>query len=393
VALSLSASQRAAYRFLKHRAQDAQSFTAADIESVAGWKPGSFATYKTKHLRGFITTVGKGRFRVETRFLRVTEEQFADTVGQSRKTLARFRRAIVHAIVTYEFLLPLTNERKLREALDELFYREPLELRAKEIGRAALGKIIPDELGESDEAYIARVVDRVGSLLGGYSIGHVSGRFRAGPLLSYADAAQVVAKRGRYLVDETTAVVRFILPIAASKVVHGPDFTIAANPIAPANISTHIDTARELFIAFFVESAIIGIHGEDEIWFLESSPSGERLYVLERDAATAMKVRQHGGRQLALIEASDSLDTWLRQSGYREIADKIENIESKWRANDLKTRRNWWVVLAGDLSGNPREVAGERFPIISSIRRRQGLPPARGGLSRASERPLPPRDA
>src|SRR5579885_3595053 len=122
--MSLSESQRAAHRFLRQRADDGNTFTAADVEKVAGWKPGSFSTYRTKHLRDYVSRAGKQRFKVSPRFLRMTEEQFAEIVGQSRKTVARFQRAIVHAAVRYEFLLPLTNERRLREALDELFYRE-----------------------------------------------------------------------------------------------------------------------------------------------------------------------------------------------------------------------------------------------------------------------------
>lgn len=192
--MSLSGAQRAAYRFLRQRADDGNGFTAADIELVAAWKPGSFSTYRTKHLRDYVSRVGKARFRVGPRFLRMTEDQFAEIVGQSRKTIALFQRAVVHAAVKYEFLLPLTNERRLREALDELFYREPLEQRAREIGREALVKILPSKDGESDKAYFTRVADRVGSLLAGYSIGHVDGRFRAGPLLTYADAAEVVAE-------------------------------------------------------------------------------------------------------------------------------------------------------------------------------------------------------
>ena len=392
--LSLTEAQRAAYRFLRQRATDGDSFTAANIESVAGWREGAFSTYKTKHFKGYLTRAGKGKYKVEPRFLRVTEEEYAEIVGQSRRTVARFRRTVVHSAVRYEFLLPLTNERKLREALDELFYREPLELRAREIGRGALSQIVPADDGEADEAYYARIVDRVGSLLGGYSIGHVDGRFRASPLLTYSGAAEVLAKRGRYLVDETTAVVRFILPILESQVVHGATFAIGSERSPSRDVSAHVDVARQLFIAFFVESVILGIHEEDEIWFLESGPMGERLYVLERETpkpkqrSTTRKLEPAAG-QLNLPQIGGSLDAWLRQNDYREVADKIAGIMSTWKANGVKTRRNWWDVLAGDQQGNPREVAGVQFPIIAAIRSRQGLPPATGALSRRNEKPPP----
>lgn len=393
--MGLTEAQRAAYRFLRQKAGDGTTFTAADLERVAGWKRSAFDTYKAKHLRDYIS--GRGTFSVHPKFFRVTETEFAEIVGQSRTFVARFRHVVVHTAVRYEFLLPLTNERRLREALDELFYRETLEWRAKEIGREELSQIIPAQTGETDEGYYRRVAERVGSLLGGYSIGHVHGRFRASPLLTYEEAARVLADRGRYLVDETTAVVRFIMPIVASRQVQGATFDVGAAP-PPGDISRHVDIARRLFIAFFVESVILRIHGEDEIWFLESGPAGERLYVLERDGTRG--ARSSGSEekrktpvrdQIDLPGFGDSLDLWLRQNGYSDIAERIETIVSTWRQNGLRTRRNWWDILAGDRVGNQREVAGERFPIIASIRKRQGLSAARGALWRQGEQPPPPR--
>jgi hypothetical protein len=390
--MSLSESQRAAYRYLRARADDG----AADLERVAGWKPATFSTFRTKHLRDYLVSAGRGHYRIEPQFLRLTPEQFGDIVGQSRKAVARFQRTVVHAVLRYEFLLPLTNERKLREALDELFYREPLEQRAREIGRENLSRIMPPKQGESDKAYFSRVSEQVGSLLGGYSIGHVDGRFRAGSLLTYVEAAQVLAAKGRYLVDETTAVVRFILPIPESKESHGDTFIIdMATPPAPVD-SAHLTRAKQLFIAFFVESVILGIHGEDEIWFLESDGHGERLYVLEKraEATSTVAPTRHGKNEktqsLFPEEPSDSLDAWLRHS-YPHVADMIDRITSGWRAEGLRTRRNWFDILAGDSSGRERGVAGETFPIIASIRARKGLPPVAGALWKPGEAPLPRR--
>jgi hypothetical protein len=393
--VGLTEAQRAAYRFLRQKASDGTMFTAADLERVAGWKRSAFDTYKAKHLRDYIS--GRGTFTVHAKFRRVTETEFAEIVGQSRTSVARFQHVVVHTAVRYEFLLPLTNERRLREALDELFYRETLEWRAREIGRQELSQIISAHSGETDDAYYRRVAERVGALLGGYSIGHVDGRFRASPLLTYEEAARVLADRGRYLVDETTAVVRFIMPIAESRQVQGSTFDVGASPPS-GDISEHVDVARRLFIAFFVESVILRIHGEDEIWFLESGPSGERLYVLERDgtrgarpSASAEKRKALARDQIDLPGFGDSLDLWLRQNGYSDIAERIDGIISNWRQNGLRTRRNWWDILAGDRSGKQREVAGEKFPIIASIRKRQGLPPARGALWKEGEHPPPPR--
>ena len=148
------------------------------------WGSRSFATYKTKHLKEYLQSVGGGKYTITPHFLRLTDEDFQEIVSQSRKTVARFVRTVFDAVLKYEFLLPLTNERKLRVALDDLFYRDFLLQRAKEIGETTLATIFPRNEGEPSEAYFDRVVIKVSSLLGGYSIGHVNGRFRAGDLKS-----------------------------------------------------------------------------------------------------------------------------------------------------------------------------------------------------------------
>jgi hypothetical protein len=152
----LSESQRAALRFLRARAQDGAAFTPADVERVAAWGTGSFNTYKTKHLKEYVTTVGQGKYTIKPHFLRLTDDDFHGIVSQSRKTVARFVRTVFDAVLKYEFLLPLTNERKLRSALDELFYRDHLVQRAKEIGEETLASILPRKPGEPTDTFLER---------------------------------------------------------------------------------------------------------------------------------------------------------------------------------------------------------------------------------------------
>ncbi|MBX7134226.1 MAG: hypothetical protein K1X67_16255 [Fimbriimonadaceae bacterium] len=395
----LSESQRSAFRFFRARAHDGAAFSAADVERAVGWASGTFSTYKTKHLKAHITAHGRGYYKVKPYFLRVSEEDFDNIVSQSRKTVARFARSVFDAVLKYEFLLPLTNERKLRAALDELFYRDHLQQRAKEIGIETLATILPKEVDEKDDDYVGRVVSKVGALLGGYSVGHVNGRFRANAVKSYAEAAQILVDRGRYLVDETTAVVRFLLPLEASRHNHGSHFDVTKNEsIDASRFEADINVARRLFLAFFVETVILDIHAEDEIWFLESGPSGERLYVLERErpADTNTRTAKKTGKVATSNESQldlpvgNALETWLRESGYNKVADDIATIVAGWKSSKLKTRRNWWEILAGDSKGNPREVAGIKFPVIASIRKRQELPIAPGALALSTEKPLPP---
>ncbi len=275
------------------------------------------------------------------------------------------------------------------------YLQDQLEQRAREIGLDTLRTILTAEPAEKDDAYIERVVTKVGSLLGGYSIGHVHGRFRAGGLRTHVEAAKVVADRGRYLVDETTAVVRFILPLQGSKKEHGGRFDVTKEmTVLDTSYATEVDVARRLFIAFFVESVILDIYGEDEIWFLESGPGGERLYVLERESLNPKAkagATKNPSAQLGLSLMSP-VETWLRASGYAKVADDINAIEARWKKNKLRTRRNWWEVLAGDTKGHQREVAGVTFPIIAAIRKRQGLDAVQGALKHVGEAPPPPKD-
>lgn len=387
----LSESQRAAFRFLRSRATSGELFSAADIEEVAAWQSGSFATYKTKHLKDYVTTVGAGKFTIAPHFLRLSEDEFHGIVTQSRKAVARFARTVFNAVLRYEFLLPLTNERKLRAALDELFYRDNLAQRANEIGLETLATIVPRELGEHDADYRDRIVAKVGALLGGYSIGHVHGRFRVGGLRTHEDAAAVLASRGRYLVDETTAVVRFLLPLQGSRKGHGGQFHVTREvALNTATYLAEVDVARRLFIAFFVESVILDIHGEDEIWFLESGPGGEQLYVLEKETPKAREAKEDGPHTQLEIPNVNPLESWLAENGYDEVLAQMRKIINGWKKRRLKTRRNWWEILAGDIRGEPRAVAGEVFPIIAAIRKRQELPPVPNAISRPTESALPP---
>lgn len=76
-----------------------------------------------------------------------------------------------------------------------------------------------------------------------------------------------------------------------------------------------------------------------------------------------------------MSESEQSARTWLRENGYRETAEMIEEIIKEWQRFGKKTHRNWWDVLAGDRNGNPRRVEGRLFPVYNAARQRQGLAP------------------
>ena len=91
----------------------------------------------------------------------------------------------------------------------------------------------------------------------GYSISQVNGRFRAGKMLTMQDAAGVQERGGRYLIDETTAVTRFIFP---------------------CNDEAHAKQVGWFFHHLFVES-VIQVAGEAEIWMTVSGVGNPRLHI------------------------------------------------------------------------------------------------------------------
>ena len=69
------------------------------------------------------------------------------------------------------------------------------------------------------------------------------------------DAAKLEERGGRYLIDETTAIVRFIFPCDGDE-----------------------ETIRWFFNTLFVESIIQVVAGEEQIWMVESGMEN-RLHI------------------------------------------------------------------------------------------------------------------
>ncbi|MEQ8272383.1 MAG: hypothetical protein RKU31_01890 [Deltaproteobacteria bacterium] len=70
--------------------------------------------------------------------------------------------------------------------------------------------------------------------------------------------------------------------------------------------------------------------------------------------------------------------TWLRDTGYKEAAKTIGDLERQWLAEGKRTRRNWWDILAG-AGERDREQLG--LPLLRAAAIRQGrelLPLAEG---------------
>jgi len=274
--------QKSVFAFLNKCARSGATFTTAELNEKMTWTGKTAATYLSKHFDAYVERVSPGVYRVLPEFKRVPWVEFQEIVTQVRHPFAKYNRATYQAVVVYDFLMPLTREDKLRRALDELFFRDTLERRIKEVGLETLANTIPREMGDTDTEYVGKVIGFIDDRIGGFSISHVSGRFRTGAILTRQQSAQQLAKDIPYLIDETTAVVRFIVPCQSSKTTHGVDFELGELPQAlDQEIKLEIQRIRTIFFELFVEALVPTIRGEKLIWMLETTPTGQRLYELD----------------------------------------------------------------------------------------------------------------
>ena len=84
-----------------------------------------------------------------------------------------------------------------------------------------------------------------------------------------------------------------------------------------------------------------------------------------------------------------NIKDWLAENGYEDVVDLINQVEAEWKAKSMKTRRDWWHVLAGTASGAPIVIAGREFPVLWAARKRKGLPDVKNSVKR-NKREVPP---
>jgi hypothetical protein len=209
----MSDSPRLGYRFFRSKALSGELFTIAEVTAATGWSAATFTTYLPKQWKGLVEKARSKptQYRVCREFLRLGEREFLNHITQNRPLFGEYERTFHDHIITFEFLLPLTRETELRRALDALFFADTIEQRLREIGLDELHHIVARDPGAKDEEFLTSLISQA-ERFGGYSISHVSGRFRTTNLMSRSAAAQLIADSANYLVDETTAIVRFIVP-------------------------------------------------------------------------------------------------------------------------------------------------------------------------------------
>jgi hypothetical protein len=242
--------QRAAFDFLRERLQTQEPFTIEEFSEATGWDKSTLKTYLAKQYKGLFEKHGD-RFRVSETFRKlITWRKFKQHVTQVRRVVTNYEPSI-SKVMMYEFLMPLTNEAYLRTTLDALFFKDTIQARLQTVGTAELRKNLRQFAQLDEAAFYNAAFKFIEDRFAGYSIYHVDGRFRSGKLRTQDEVARVQKRGERYLIDETTAVARFIFPYADE---------------------VELDAVRYLFRILFVRSIIQLVNGEEQIWMLETGP-------------------------------------------------------------------------------------------------------------------------
>jgi hypothetical protein len=118
-----------------------------------------------------------------------------------------------------------------------------------------------------------------------------------------------------------------------------------------------------------------------------------RAATRRRTTTTPSPTVAKSGRYPATQRTSTDARKWLRENGYEDVAALIDEVMNEWAASGARTRRDWWVTLAGGVDGKPATVNGREFPVLACAQRRQSKPVTKNAIRRnARETPPPIRD-
>ena len=277
---------RRAYAYLQRLAATGEPYSDEGMISETGWKPRAVSTYRSKHWKEWVKRDGSGVWQVLPIFASVTEKEFIALHHQRTNFYDSYQRKFYGSVVTYEFLLPLTKERELTIALDALFYRDTLERIIRQTGVDDFGPQFATESQKNEGEAVNEIAEFVADHFTGYSISHVSGRFRTEDIVTRAQAGEMFAEGQRYLFDETTAIVRFIVPLRMTERVYQEgnlDTVVDGDTVTTSNSEATAELARirRAFLHIFAEAVVRTVKGEDQVWLIESGPEN-RLYVWEK---------------------------------------------------------------------------------------------------------------
>jgi len=216
-------------------------------------------------------------------------EKFRAFYSQSTKVKVNYIEEYYRNVMIFEFFMPLTSETDLRASLDELFYKDTVKLAIIKIPNNELNNAFNKEIEETEEQYIESVCEWISERFGGYSIGTVRGRFKMDDLKTFAEVALIRSRGMDYLIDETTAIVRFIFyvgnPVINRALFNIEQFNENQEELEiQKGIQKEANQIRYIFKNLFVKSILELVDGEDEIWMLESGIRN-RLYIWKIELA------------------------------------------------------------------------------------------------------------
>ncbi|MFX1499787.1 MAG: hypothetical protein ACFFDH_02340 [Promethearchaeota archaeon] len=282
---------RRTYIFLKNHSRTPEPFSKEEFKKFANYpNPGNFDTYFSKKLKQLLEEHPNesGMFLVSRIFKKYSKwEKFRAFYSQSTKVKVSYIEEYYKNVMIFEFFMPLTSENDLRASLDELFYKDTVKPALIVIPKNELNNAFSKEDEETEEQYLERICEWISERFGGYSIGTVRGRFRLDDLKTFAEVALIRSRGLDYLIDETTAIVRFIFyvgsPIKNSVLFDIEQFYEPSDEIEiQGEIQKEANQVRYIFKNLFVKSILELVNGEDEIWMLESGIRN-RLYIWKNE--------------------------------------------------------------------------------------------------------------
>lgn len=286
---------RASFDFLREKANKGEGITATELAERTGWTQLNARTNISKRIRPFLEEDRKhsGHFKVKANILDIDYTNYASLFKQADVLVRNYDERHHPDVVVYELFMPLTCEDKLKRALDKLFYKDSILQKLRALETKQIRNIFPPKPNETDNEYYGRVCSLAGNRFGGYSISHVNGRFRDFNLglLTKTEAAETEdAKDKDYLMDETTANVRFIFPIDATE-----ELVEYQEDGLPLQMQMEFPDMREsvndehkqiqwLFRNLFM-TTILNTIGQEQIWVLESGKRSQltRFVVSEKE--------------------------------------------------------------------------------------------------------------
>jgi hypothetical protein len=282
--------QRRVHELFKQKFASGEPVTKEEVATITEWKPKTLNTYWSKQFRGILAPHSSGGYRVTEAFREYVDfRRFRDLVTQVKSsyepTAAPDYTLLQHDhVLMYEFFMPLTNETTLKQSLDTLFYRDAVLNRLKQLDQKALQRWFPPE-GDGD--YFEQLCDWISERFSGYSIAVVNGRFRIQDLASRVHAADSESQGKPYLIDETTAIVRFIFP-CGKPIRREPPNAVSNydDPDEAPEDPKALDEARSIrwfFKALFVQNILEVVAGKEaEVWMVESGIRN-RLHIYRVD--------------------------------------------------------------------------------------------------------------